>query len=506
MALCAAHLLLAGAPRLSPEQRRGRQIYLKGVGASEITAYLGNSSMDVPGSVMACANCHAQDGRGKAESGVVPSDITWLNLTKHYGLVHEDGRKHPAYTAGLLARAIQSGVDSAGNKLKAMMPTYMMSRQDLQDLIAYLQVLGDDADPGLSENGITIATLVPPRGPAAPLGAMLRSVLTSFFDDLNAQGGVYGRTIHLRVLESADSVDGTRNALRKALEEDGIFALVGGFITNADKELTSLAQELEVPFIGPSTLSPQSGHPLNRHVFYLFPGIGEEARALATFGRSDLDPAGKGAAIAYPAEDDNAATAARRSAWDGPVERYSRSPFDVSALARALMAHKAGVVLFLGSGREGVALAAEAAKLNWAPALLLPGSLAGRDLLEASEDFGGRVFLSFPMRSSDQDPAAVGEYQAFAMRHKIAAGNLAAAIAAYCGAKVFVEGLKIAGRDLSRERLVASLEGLFRFKTGLTPPITFGANRRIGAQGAYVAELDVKTRKLIPAGGWIEVE
>jgi hypothetical protein len=56
--------------------------------------------------------------------------------------------------------------------------------------------------------------------------------------------------------------------------------------------------------------------------------------------------------------------------------------------------------------------------------------------------------------------------------------------------KVFTEALKRAGRDLTREKLITALEQLYDFPTGLTPPITFHRNRRIGAAGAWVVEVD----------------
>ena len=47
--------------------------------------------------------------------------------------------------------------------------------------------------------------------------------------------------------------------------------------------VAALSQEKEVPFIGPSALLPQRGLPLNRYVFYLLPGLKEQARTLVSF-------------------------------------------------------------------------------------------------------------------------------------------------------------------------------------------------------------------------------
>jgi len=69
-----------------------------------------------------------------------------------------------------------------------------------------------------------------------------------------------------------------------------------------------------------------------------------------------------------------------------------------------------------------------------------------------------------------------------------------------------VEALKRAGKDLSREKLIQTLEGFYEYSTGLTPLITYGPNRRVGAMGAYVVSINLKEKQFAPASGWIEVK
>lgn len=71
---------------------------------------------------------------------------------------------------------------------------------------------------------------------------------------------------------------------------------------------------------------------------------------------------------------------------------------------------------------------------------------------------------------------------------------------AYGAAKTFVEATKLSGRQLSRATLLASLEQLNDFKTGVVPPLTFGPNRRIGASGCYIVGLDLSRKQYVPLG------
>ncbi len=68
------------------------------------------------------------------------------------------------------------------------------------------------------------------------------------------------------------------------------------------------------------------------------------------------------------------------------------------------------------------------------------------------------------------------------------------------GALVVAEGLRRAGRDLSREGFIRALESIQNFETGVGLPTTFGPNRREGNLQARVLEFQPDlSRKLIEA-------
>jgi hypothetical protein len=116
---------LRGRPAsgLTPQEERGRRIYVATVSPSggEIVAVLGEG-VEVEGSAVPCASCHGRDGKGRPEGGVTPTDITWPNLTKPYGVPHASGRRHPPYDEKLMKRSLAMGFDPAGNVLHVAMP------------------------------------------------------------------------------------------------------------------------------------------------------------------------------------------------------------------------------------------------------------------------------------------------------------------------------------------------------------------------------------------------
>jgi len=501
-----------GARTLTPQERRGRAIYLRGESTSgrEIGATVGE--LDVPASTVTCAGCHGARGEGKTEGGVTAGDLTWTNLLKPYGHTHPTGRKHGPFDEASFARAVSEGVDPSGNAMLQAMPRFRMSAEDVADLLAYLKAIDRDRDPGLSEDSIRVGTLVPSKGPLAETGAAMRDVLTAFFDDVNSKGGIYNRRVELQLAESEGSAAQTAEGARKLVSEGQVFAFVGGLSAGADKELASLAQENEVPFVGPSTLLPQTGFGANRYIFYLLPGMAEQARALVNFSSQRQTTAKSNVALIYSEGEVFGAAAAAvedqcKRVGCGELKKvsYARAKFDAPTLVRTLK--DANTVYLFGSAGDETALVKEANAAGWKPDIFLLGTLTGRDLTASvPAGFGGKVFLSFPTIPADVTAEGVGELRSLASKYKFTLRHPAAQLSALAAAKILAEGLERGGKDLSREKLVTVLEGLYDYETELTPHLTFGPNRRVGASGAYIVTIDAERKEFALVGGWVKVD
>jgi ABC-type branched-subunit amino acid transport system substrate-binding protein len=499
---------------LTPQERRGKQIYQQGTSPSgkDIRAYLGEASLEMPGSAMACTNCHGLDGQGKPEGGVNPSNLTWEALTKPYGLTHADGRRHSAYTERGLELAITRGLDPAGNKLLNVMPRYQMAKEDLEDLVVYLKQLGKDRDPGISENKIVIGTLVPRRGALSEMGQAISAVTAAFFEELNSQNGVYGRRLELKVIETAETPAATGANVERLLRDQEVFALSGALIAGSEKEIIPLLAQQEVPLIGPLTLYPQTGFPLNRQVFYLLSGLDGQARTLINFIATKPEFKNPTVAVVYPRSDINLGVLeaiqdqSKKDALNAPAAYdYVAGRFDAGETIKQLRPTSTAVVFFMGSAEELLSFMSAAEKLSWFPKVFLPGASVGAGIFDAPVGFDRKVFFSFPTSPADQTAEGIKEFRTLAEKYKLPPKHLAAQISAYSAAKILVEALKRVGKDLSREKLIQVLEGLYEYPTGLTPAITYGPNRRIGAMGAYVVTIDLKGKQFVPAGGWVNI-
>ncbi len=511
--LAMALLLLAGsavAGDLSPQEARGKQIYFQGTSprGEAIMASLGADGIRLSASAVTCAGCHGADGRGRPEAGVIPSDITWGHLLKPSGHRHLMGRSHPAFTESSLKQAIVSGLDPAGNRLDASMPVYSLSDADLDDLLAYLKRLESDLDPGLSERIVRIGTLLPSGGRLATIGQGVEEVLSAYFDRVNARGGLYGRRLELVVADYDGTPGSVPTAAEGLSENGGVFTLLSPIAAGAEAELSALAEDSRLPVIGPLTLLSPNPLALNDFTFYLYAGVHEQVRVLVDYAARELALSNPRIALVGAASggyrDAARAVAQQRAvhSWDvdSPIELADDT--DPSAAAAQLAAERIDVLLALGRTNLGSLLAA-GEEIGWRPIVLLPSAFADARIFDLSATVQSRIHLAYPTLPSDITTAGAAELQALKSRGaELKQHHHTSRIAALAAAKILIAALKDAGRDLSRDKLLRSLEGLHSLETGLAPPVTYDANRRVGALGAYVVAVDPVQQRFLPIGGW----
>ena len=501
-------LCLFVAEAAAQDSSRGRQIYTQGTTQSgkDVLAYIGDASLEVPASTIPCAGCHGLDGRGKAEGGVNPSNVTWDFLTKPYGLKHASGRQHPPYTERALEFAITRGLDPAGNKLLQVMPRYVMAREDLADLVAYLQLVGKERAPGVTDNKIVIGTVVPSAGYLFDMGQVVTAATKAVFAEVNGQGGIYGRQLELKVIETPEGAVATRAKLEPLLKAQEVFAMSAAMFANAEKEIMPLFAENETPLIGPVSFYPQTGFPLNRQVFYISSGLDDMARGLVNFIAQKLEFKNLQRAVIVlrsdPFTDAVEAIKKKHAPNSLTVVEYQAGGFEAAEAIK--QTRQAGVVFFLGTAVDALSFMIEAEKLNWFPTILVPGGLTASGVYESPKGFDRKLFFSVPTSPEHQTVEGMREYQALVTKYKLPPYLRVSQASAIVAARILIEGLKRAGKDVSRERFIQELEKLHSYPTGLTPALTYGPNRRRGATGSHIVTADLKEKRLVAVLDWID--
>lgn len=510
LAICLLGLgLIAGAEPPEPgAAARGKEIYVNGVDASgtQIKCVTGEQATEVPAAILKCVSCHGKDGRGKPEGGIFPSNIRWSELAKPYSLTMQSGRKRPPYSERLLIRAVTMGLDAGGNRLQPTMPRYHLSHQQAADLVAYLKQLDQEHDPGVADDAIVLGVVLPPESTGAGMSRAVRETLTAAFDALNREGGVYGRKVLCR-FTSAPGENGSA-AFESFIEREQPFALLESYIAGDEREITSIIERWRIPIIQPITLSTGVRPRSARYMFYLSSGIEGQCSALLKFA---LEREEMGTVRSLLIVHDELAEEFVRELAKAPlVQRVSRVRMirtdEIGDWSSLLSDANPNGVFWLASGRAlgDFLTGAERAKIY--PLLLAPSALVGQRIYQAPQGFAKRIFLSLPVLPGDQSSEGRAEFHRLAESGRFSEGDLATRISALSAAKLLIEALRKAGRELTREKLVAICEQFYQLDLGQMRPVSFGPDRRVGTTGAHIVGVELRTSGLTLPSRWVECE
>jgi ABC-type branched-subunit amino acid transport system substrate-binding protein len=492
---------------LSPQEKRGKLIYLKGESASgEIIAILGSGDLELPASSFPCSNCHGLKGEGSREGGLQPPPLEWSKLSSA-GQSTVTRQDRPPYDETTLARAITQGLNSKGGKLHPGMPHYKMTGEQMSDLIAYLKKIGKeiDADPGLSESAIRVGAALPMTGPLARIGEDVKLALEAYFTETNKQGGIYGRKFELVVADSRGEATGTSAATKQLIEQENVFALVGSFEPSGCEATNDYLRQREAPLIGPVTLSPLQPPVPNPYVFYLLPSFADQSRSLVDFVSANPERAAKRIAIAHSNNelDKDAVAGVKSQAKVYSMEITAEYGFDAGRLqpdaaVKSLAEKNPDFVFFFGSAEEFTAFAAAMDRAKMNAGLLSSAIMAGRAAFNLPPSVAAKTFLTYPASIPNRDD--FGEFLSVMQKSNVPLRSVAFQTVAFASAKIFVEAARISSRQLSRVDLVKALEQLRNFETGVIAPVTFGPNRRTGATGSYIVKIDSEKKQYLPVG------
>jgi len=352
------------------------------------------------------------------------------------------------------------------------------------------------ATPGVTADEIVLGQSVYLTGALAELGKDFTAGADAYFARVNAAGGVNGRRIRVVTLDDGyDPAKAVENA--KALADQGVLAYWQFAGTGTVERVAALAEERQIPLIGAVATGPKLRSKVFPHTFYVRAGNGEELQAvvrhLATIGVQRV-------AVVYvdapygleglQAVQDEIRQQGRSLVATARIGVAGAGVQDaVATLVKSTP--QATILVTVPASTKAFVLAARAAALNtqlYALNAALPVGVV-HDLGEAAH--GIVVCQVMPNVQRDSIPV-VSEFRQ-AMTSRRYTHFTSAALEGFINAKVLVEGLRRAGRDVTRGGLVSALESINTFDLGgfvvhFSPTVHAGSKSvelsMIGADGS----------------------
>ncbi|MDH0865933.1 ABC transporter substrate-binding protein [Mitsuaria sp. GD03876] len=346
---------------------------------------------------------------------------------------------------------------------------------------------------------ILLGQVAPFSGPSVKLAEEFNLGARTYFQALNEHGGVNGHRVELRTRDDRYVPAETARLARELIAQDGVFALFGTVGTGTTLAALPVATAEGVPLFAPSTGAEALRTPFNRWVFHIRAGYHEEAdyiveqlavgnlRQIAVFHQDDAY--GKAGLEAVTRAQD------KRGFKLAAMATVERDATDVGEAARRLTLAKPQAVILVASYTSSAALVKAMRKLGYAGQFVATSYVGGNALADALGNDGNGVWVSevAPFPWSAGTPLQ-REYNQ-AMERASVPHRSFGSMEGYLAAKVFAEGLRRAGRDPTRARLVSALESLQGWDAGgfriSYSPTDHGGTRRvemtmIGPQGKFV--------------------
>lgn len=326
------------------------------------------------------------------------------------------------------------------------------------------------AEPGVSADTVTLGQSTALTGPLGDLGQEVLKGAKVYFDALNARGGVNGRTIKLVTRDDAYDTKKTLDNVAAFTADDSTFALFSPFGTPNNEALIPLAQAAGIPVLTPYTGAPSIRSKTSSGVFNLRASYADEVdrliEHLTTLGIKKI-------AIAYQ---NNAFGKEVLGAATSALEQRKLKPLlamavenDASNAPQAtdkLMASEPEAMLLALAGKPTLEVIKNVTQRRRGMQMYALSVLATPSNLRALGSDGTGVAISqvvpFPRNSS---LPLVREYN-LAMT---AAGHTEfshLSLEGYINAKVVTEGLRRAGRNLTRAGLVSTMDGMRSYNLG----------------------------------------
>ena len=96
---------------------------------------------------------------------------------------------------------------------------------------------------------VKIGSVLSVTGPASFLGDPEKKTLEMYVDEINAKGGVNGEKLQLIIYDDGGDANNARTFATRLVEEDKIFAMVGGTTTGSSLAIIPVFEEAQIPFI-----------------------------------------------------------------------------------------------------------------------------------------------------------------------------------------------------------------------------------------------------------------
>jgi len=352
---------------------------------------------------------------------------------------------------------------------------------------------------GITKDQILIGSSLALGGHAGYLGTQTLHGALSYLNHVNDNGGIHERKIKLITYDDGYDPPQCVANTQKLIVEDKVFCLFGYVGTPTTLKIMPLVEDAKIPVVGMFTGANALRDPLKRYLINVRASYYQETGAavkhlvekmklskIAVFYQYDT----------YGFDGLKGTEIALKSYGLVPVTTgsYIRGTLDIEEGLEKIMDRGAQAVMMIGT-YEPCAKFIRLAKSKEFNPIFYNVSFVGADELarllgETDEQIIVTQVVPPPeVFENKKEMWGTREYIDLLKKYYPLDHPNFVSLEGYINAKVLVEGLKLAGRDLDREIFIDSIETIQQLDLGIANPLSFNSEVHQGLERVYFTYL-----------------
>jgi branched-chain amino acid transport system substrate-binding protein len=338
-------------------------------------------------------------------------------------------------------------------------------------LLAPAALAGGAATPGVTSTSILIGSSGPLTGEAAAAAGVLRGA-DAYFKYVNARGGVFGRQIQFKYLDDAYDPAKTVENVRELVQQDNVFALFAVVGTNPNTAIRDFTNASKVPQVFSSAGATTLGRDYKAYPYVMgyLPPYAEEG---AIYAKHILASNPKKAKIAVLYQDDDygkdivgglkRGLGGKNQGLLVKTVGYDPTTSDVQSQVAELKASGANTFCIFAFGKFSIQAFVYASKLGWKPQIYVNDVASASAIMKLNPQgtAEGSISIAFgkdpdtPKWANDPGTKLAGQI----IKKYVPGGDPKDGflVAGMAEAYSFVDALKHAGKNLTRESLMRAV-------------------------------------------------
>ncbi len=340
------------------------------------------------------------------------------------------------------------------------------------------------AEEGVTDTEIHIGAWGPQTGPAAAWGAVPRGTV-DYFKWINANGGINGRKLVIHMFDDGYNPAKTKAGVKELQEGTGIFAWAGGVGTSPGLAVKSYLAKNNIPWVGPATGSREFVNPPQKNLFAVYPLYEGEAKVLVNYAIETMGK--KRVAIAYLNDGygKNGLRGALASLKAHGMESVVEVPFeakdsDLKPHIMKLRQAKPDMVLLWVTPGQAAKVVGISKAMKFDTQFMSVSTCSDFVFMNAITKGAWEGVITGTFGEVPDSKLPLMTQYKKEIFDKYAAKKERWGIFYYAGilfTEPMIEGLKNAGRDLTREKFITAMENIKGFK-GIGPEVNYAPYKK----------------------------